>query len=394
MSGGWSPLDVLGPDLACDGAAGSWPARAREFARDVVGPIGEALDAMDPDEVTAPGSPVRDLLAEAHDEGFTRLGAEPRLGGLPVSAADELLVLEELATADAALAALVAVAPVPFRWAGALGSPSLVADVALPYLSGVRKDWIGCCAVAGPPAAVRAVPSAGGWLLSGETTAVPGGAIATHALVSCRADGAAAVGLAVVPLGSERVGRVLASDTLGLRGSCRARLALDRVPLRADHVIVAGEGPPPGASGAHADAARALLACGIGRAAYEGALRWAREAVWAGRPASGDGALLPQLHRMYTLIDAARGLVRTTYRSSDGRRLPDEEAFAHHAHATRAFAAAAAVEVAQAAMRLCGADATPHGVAFLDGSAFNPDKLLRDAHAAHPDPGGDAPWAS
>jgi branched-chain amino acid transport system substrate-binding protein len=37
--------------------------------------------------------------------------------------------------------------------------------------------------------------------------------------------------------------------------------------------------------------------------------------------------------------------------------------------------------------RLCARDATPLGVPFLDGTRFDPDKLLRDAQAAHPTEG-------
>jgi acyl-CoA dehydrogenase len=376
-------VDLLGPDIGREDDARDWRGRAREFARDVVLPIGAALDAMDPHEVGAPGSPIRDLLAQAQREGFTRLGAPPHLGGLAASGADELLVLEELATADAALAALLVVAPAPFRWAGALGAPSLVADVALPYLAVARTDWIGCCALDGPSAAVRATPTRAGWRLAGETAAVPGAAVATHALVACAVDGRSSPGLALVPLDADGVQRLPVRDAIGLRALCRARIVPDRVHTRIDHVVPVARGT----SAAHAQAAGAVVALGIGRAAYEGTLRWAREGMWAGRPACADGAPLPHLHRMYRLLDATRTLVRSTYPPQDALRLAaDDDGFARHARAAEAFATEAAFEVAEAAARLCRADATPQGVPFLDGSAFDPDKLLRDARAAHHDP--------
>jgi len=382
MSGTWSTVDVLGPDLAGEDDARAWRLRAREFARDVVGPIGGALDAMDPREVGARGSPVHDLLAQAQREGFTRLGAPAHLGGIPVSPVDELLVLEELATADAALAALLVVASAPFRWAGSFGAPSLVADVALPYLAAARTDWIGCRAVDRASAAVRASRVNGGWVLSGETSQIAGGAVATHALLACLVDGRSIGGLAVVPLDAGGIRRVPSRDAVGLRALCRARIVLDGVRTREDHVIAVS----PGASGADAQAAGAVLALGVGRAAYEGTLRWAREAVWAGRAASGGGAMLPQLHRMYRLLDGTRAIVRATCRPSDGRRAADEGVRARHARDAEAIAADAAFEVAETAVRLCRRDSTPRGVPFLDGSAFDPDKLLRDARAAHHDP--------
>ena len=165
---------------------------------------------------------------------------------------------------------------------------------------------------------------------------------------------------------------------------------LDRVRTREDHVIAVS----PGASGADAQAAGAVLALGVGRAAYEGTLRWAREAVWAGRAASGGGAMLPHLHRMYRLLDGTRAIVRATCRPSDGRRAADEGIRARHARAAEAIAADAAFEVAETAVRLCRRrlDAARRAV---------PRRLgLRSRQAAPrraggtPRPEGAAAWAS
>jgi alkylation response protein AidB-like acyl-CoA dehydrogenase len=157
--------EVLAPDLdhGADGLA--WRARAREFARDVVGPVGEVLDQMEPAEVAAAGSPLFDLLAQAQREGLTRLGAPRRVGGVRLPAADALAVLEELAAADAALATLLLASPAPFRWAGALGGPALAREIAVPYFVADRTDWIGCSAVHAGPGAVRASPARDGWTL-------------------------------------------------------------------------------------------------------------------------------------------------------------------------------------------------------------------------------------
>ncbi|CAA9470355.1 MAG: hypothetical protein AVDCRST_MAG13-429, partial [uncultured Solirubrobacteraceae bacterium] len=119
------------------------------------------------------------------------------------------------------------------------------------------------------------------------------------------------------------------------------------------------------------------------RAAYEGALRWAREALWAGGPRASGTLLRPQLRRMFVLLQATQALVRSAYGAVEPA--PDDPAErARDARAARAFAAEAAFEVASEAMRLCGGLPPDRGVRFLDGSAFHPDKLLRDARTTHP----------
>jgi acyl-CoA dehydrogenase len=81
--------------------ARTWQVRAREFAEEVIQPLGQALDRMDAQAAVAPGSPVYDLLAQAHREGYTRLTDSPQRGGIGLSHGAEYLVLEELARADA-----------------------------------------------------------------------------------------------------------------------------------------------------------------------------------------------------------------------------------------------------------------------------------------------------
>jgi acyl-CoA dehydrogenase len=380
VSTAWVTGDVLAPDIGNDHDAPTWGLRAREFARAVVAPLGAVVDAMDPEDLVGSGSLLRDLLAQAQLEGFTRLGAPEHLGGIPAAPLDELRVLEELATADASLAVLLVAAPAPFRWAGAFGPSSLADDLAAPYLAAARTDWIGCCAVAGA-AGVRATRAGSGWALTGATPAVPAGAVATHALVACTLDQGENA-LAVVPLAAAGVERVRVQQAPGLRALCPARLVFERVHLRADHVVVPHAGQSRDLFGAYAHAVLALVAFGLGRAAYEGTLRWTREAVWSGRLSPGGG-FLPLLHQMQAQLYAARTVARATYHPGPAP-LPagvDEDEHAAHARAARAFATDVAFELAQTAVRLCGADA--RGVPFLDGSAFSPEKLLRDAVAAH-----------
>jgi alkylation response protein AidB-like acyl-CoA dehydrogenase len=385
MSRASTSAELLAPDLDREDVVPAWRSVAGEFAEHVVRPVGRALDPIDAREVIRPGSLLHEFLAVAYREGFTRLGMARHDGGLGLSRREECLVVEELATADAGLTALLVVAPTPFRWAAEVGRPALEARLAKPYLSGERADWIGCCALAGLAGPARATRAGDGWRLTGLTAPALAGAIATHALVACTVDqgGARVPALAGVALDRRGVRRRPAVGGPGLRGRCRAALELDRVQLAFDELVpvsCARSAERPG--GGQAQAASALVAFGIGRAAYEGALRCAREAVWLGDVPSANALARPQLSRMYTLLEATQALVRSASRSTERTPGADAAAVAEQAHAASAFAAEAAFELAEDVLRLCGAIAAQGDVPFLDGSTFDPAKLLRDARTA------------
>lgn len=324
-------------------SVGSRQAWAREFAAEAVGPAGHVLDRMDSHEAVAPGSPVFDLMAQAHREGFTRLS---------LSRSAEYTMLEELARADAGLAAVLITSPQPFRWIGVEQRP----------------EWIGCCATG---SRLRVVRDGDGWLLNGRTSAwVTGAAFATHALLVCGMGDEQA--LAFVPLDRPGVRRGPPLDLLGLRAQGRARLVLDGVRLSSDELLPARPGEVDGIR-AKAHAAAAVIAAGIARAAYDGTVRLAHEDVFDHRLLVEHDDVRRRLMRMVVLLEAARSIARAVY---------VETPSVQHAAAAHAFATEAAYEIVDCAMVLCGGRADAAGaVEYLDGSTFHPQKLLRDAQS-------------
>ena len=366
--------------------ARTWLAKAREFAEEVVRPLGKVLDRMDAAGAVALDSPLRDFLAQAHREGYTRLSDSQQRGGVGLSAAAEYLVLEELASADAGLAVLLCAAPLPFRWAGAGCFGRLARDLSLPYFRGERIDWIGCCAAA-EDTRLRASATAGGWLLRGRTGWVPGAAIATHAAIACvvgagSADGCA---LAIVPLERAGVSRSPALDRLGLRSEACAKLTLEGVEMSRDELLLsprAGFGLL-GSAAVFDHVVGAIAAAGIARAAYDGALRLLREGARHGTAPAELGGARRRLFRMFTLLEATRALTRAAhlYASEGSGR---DDGLLQHATAAHGFAIEAAQEIVDGAMALCAHRADARGVVeYLDGSTFQPEKLLRDARCAN-----------
>jgi alkylation response protein AidB-like acyl-CoA dehydrogenase len=365
--------------------AHTWQTRAREFAEQVVQPLGQVLDRMDAVAAVAAGSPVYDLLAQAHREGYTRLTDSPQRGGIGLSLDAEYLVLEELATADAGLAALLILAPLPFRLAGAVSFGALARSLSLPYFRLERIDWSGCHASV-DQGTVRATRVADGWLVTGSTAPVTGAAIATHAALGCTMEPIALGGpaLAIVPLDRPGVSRGPASDQLGLRAQARAALVLDGVQLSSDELLIAPRGSVGHvrAASARDHVANAIAAVGLGRAAYEGALRSIRERFLGGCAVTEREHAERSLFRLFTLLKATRATTRAAHRHTEsGSRVWAAESL-QQAAAAHAFAADAALAIADGAADLCSPYADACGtVEYLDGSSFSPEKLLRDGAA-------------
>ena len=339
-------------------------------------PVGRVLDRMDAVAATAAGSPLFDFLAQAHREGFTRLTDPPGGGGLGLSRAAEYMVLEELATADAGLAAVLMAAPQPYRWAANAGGGRLVAELSRPWFELQRIDWSGCLGTRG---SVRAVRSGDGWQLVGSSSSwVSGLACATHALLACAVDDELGYrhGLAVVALDRPGVVRGSVVDLLGLRTQARARVVLDGVHIAHDELLQG----QVGAARAMAHIAEAIMAVGVGRAAYEGSLRLARDYTdERGSPSERELARR-RLPRMLALLEAARSLTRGVHIHTGGRLDAGFDCSTRHAAGAQAYAAGAALEIVDAAMEICGGRADASGaVEYPDGSTFHPEKLLRDA---------------
>jgi alkylation response protein AidB-like acyl-CoA dehydrogenase len=375
-----SPPPVAPPQLKPElrEEAQEWQARAREFADEIVRPVGHVLDRMDAHQAIAGGSPLVDFMAQAQREGFTRLTDPESAGGLSLSRASEYLVLEELAAADAGLTAVLIASPQPYRWVAAAGSERMVAELSRPWFALERLGWSGCCATRG---CVRASRSGDGWLLVGSTSAsVTGAACATHAVVVCAVDDGVRYrhGLAVVPLGRAGVVRGSAVDLLGLRTQARSRLALERVRISSDELLEVAVGPVR----AMEHVATAIIAVGVGRAAYEGTLRLVCEHIDEHGSRDERDRARRRLQRMCTLLEAAQSRTRAIHLSTAGRLDAGDDCPTHHAASAQAFAAAAALEIVDAAMEVCGGRADAGGsVEYPDGSTFHPEKLLRDAQA-------------
>jgi alkylation response protein AidB-like acyl-CoA dehydrogenase len=349
--------------------ARAWQLKAADFAEDLVRPLGLALDRLPSAHAVGSGSPLHDFIAQAHCEHCTRLTDPAALGGVGLSRGVEYAVLEELAAADAGLAALLMAAPFPFRVAHAAGG-SLDGRLGRPYLSGSTAGLSGCTLAAPGRHGPRVRPDGRGWRLSGAASGpVVGAATATHAAIMCVAPAGSA--MAVVPLERAGIDRKAPAERPGLRASAAARIELTDVRLRGDELIPASGRDASALVPSVQQLASAIVCVGIARAAYEVAARWVTDRETR---MSGPLAL------MSTTLERTRSLTRSahcfTYRRLDAGQpvLPQRATLACR------LASQTAAELVRQALWIVGPSALdPDGVEHLDGSRSWPEKLLRDA---------------
>jgi alkylation response protein AidB-like acyl-CoA dehydrogenase len=234
------------------------------------------------------------------------------------------------------------------------------------------------------PGTTAAAEADGSWRLTGEKTWTTWLPNLTHAFVSARIaeTDPVEVGLWLVDLSSDGVGRRQGFEALGMRGSASGRLVLEHVAVPADGLVVRRlasaadpRGPAPGAWFGMAIAATYL---GVGEGARFEVARWALER----RP--GDGrtsvAEVPsvqlRLGRLDAELRAARIVVLDVARRWDEAIAGSDPAAlvaaAGDVSLSKLVATRAAVAATDEALRIAG------GPGFLSGGL---ERAFRDARA-------------
>ena len=295
----------------------SFAARVRQFARERVGPRAAEIDAT--------GVFPRELVHEAAALGLAGVTIPEAHGGGGRDYVSYALAIEALALSSATLAVILTV------------NNSLVAEPLFEFgTPRQHEQWlsklasgqaIGAFALseeqAGSDAANQrtiARRDATGYVLSGRKVWVANAEAADVAIVFAKVEPAAqarTITAFLVPMDSAGL-RKTPSDSLGVRGLGCMDLELDGV--RVDAAAQLGE-----AGRGFRVAMRALeggrvaiaaQALGVGQAALEEALAYARQRIVFGQPLGDFQAIQFQLADLATELEAARVL---TWRAADGR---------------------------------------------------------------------------
>ncbi len=360
-----------------------------KFAEEVLRPAGRELDRLaDPAEVIARDSVLWDVFDRYRELGVADLDALPDLDPM-ARARLRALVNEELGWGDSGLAISLGVASFPRMFARLSGRPELIERFAAPD----SRD-IGCWAVTEPdhgsdtlavteqhfhdpslrPNCV-ARKEGGEWVIRGQKSAwVSNGTIATVAALFCTIDpshGFEGGGVALVPLDLPGVGRGRPLDKLGQRALNQGEIFFDDVRIPGEYMVVGAESYRGIVEMVltMANAAMGSIFVGVGRAALEHALAYARERIQGGAPIIRHQSVRSRLFRMFMQVEAARSLARRVVIHNT-----TQPPLLHYSIASKVFCTQTAFETASAAVQIFGGN----GLA----REYPVEKLLRDARAS------------
>ena len=342
---------------------------AADFAERSVRPHAGEMDADD----RFPSA----LVEEAAGLGLLGATVPPADGGAGHDSVGYAVAIEAVATASATLAMVLAV------------HNSLVTEVVARFGAAAQRGrWLrrlasgrslGAFALAEPNAdpdtasGVAAVPDGECWVLSGRKVWVANGEAADLFLVFATTDpegGRRSASAFLVPGDVPGLTREAARDALGVRGLGCRDIVLGDVRLGADALLgTPGAGREVGAWALDgARVATGALAVGVGRAAFEEALAYARRARADGTSLGRHQAVRWTLADTATDLDAARLLVLKAAAARDRQERSTLEA-----SMAKLAAAEAAQRAAERTMQLLAA------AAYERGSTA--ERLLRDARA-------------
>jgi len=370
---------------------------ARAFARDVLRPVGIALDRLAPDQVAAPGSALYGVLRQAAELGYTRLRAPAMVGGLEAPPLTSYLVYEELAWGNLGLAAVIFLAATHADVALLTGDGDAIQEFALPYYACTDGSIRGCWAITEPDhgsdwlcgtrpemqvkarAQVQARADGDHWVLNGQKSAwVSNAPLATHAMLNVQLDPAGGLetsGVCLLPLDLPGISRGRALDKHGIRTLPQGELFFEDVRIPRHWMVVQAD---TYASYMHNhlagfNAGVGCVATGLARAAYECALAYTKERVQGGRPICEHQSVRARLFRMFSLAQAARSLSRDAYVSAVTRITSGQAARLEYSISSKVFCTQAALEVATLAVQLLGGNGMTR--------EYPAEMFLRDAAA-------------
>lgn len=363
---------------------------ARRFAAEVLRPTGVALDRLAaPQDVIAAGSPLWPALKTYGDLQLDVLDdMDPDVDPL-ARARLRFLVCEELGWGDAGLAISLGVSGFHRLFAQMSGRPALV-----ERFGGRGNGDIGCWAVTEPDhgsdtlavterhfgdpklkANCVARRDGDDYVIDGQKSAwVSNGTIATVAALFCTVDpeqGFRGGGVCLLPLDLPGVARGKPIDKLGQRALNQGEIFFDGVRVPAEYMVVGPEAYAGVVEGvlALANASMGAIFVGVGRAALEHALAYARERVQGGVPIFEHQSVKARIFRIFTQVEAARALAWRVMLYNQTH--PPE---VQYSIAAKVFSTTTAFEAASAALQIFGGNGLTR--------EYPVEKLLRDARAS------------
>jgi alkylation response protein AidB-like acyl-CoA dehydrogenase len=307
---------------------------AHQFAETVMRPISKELDAMDPEQAIAEGSPLYTFLKKAYELDLHMGDFPEQFGGPGLSPLQAQIADEELGWGSIGLCILLGAAGMPARAALMSGNPELIEEFVVPFCSCKDGSIRGCWAVNDPDhgsdnlgfgedfftkvrSTTRAKKDGDHWIISGQKAAwVSGAATATHALTWVELDptkGLAGQGAAIVPLDLPGCSKGKALDKVGMRDLNQTELYFDDVRIPKRYMVIDNPDKYEMLGTQFLVAANMMMgieSTGLARAAFEEAFAYCKERVQGGRPLIEHYAMKQRLFAMFARVETCRAIAR------------------------------------------------------------------------------------
>jgi alkylation response protein AidB-like acyl-CoA dehydrogenase len=371
------------------------------FCEEVIRPASIELDRMPADERVKSGSPYFKVLKKMKELGYHRIHLPEELGGLALTPLQRYIIMEELGWGSLGLATAIGVDQIPFVNAAIFGSQQVIEELVVPWREDKEGRYHGCWGVTEPEHGsdyilafksdevesfgrgnVTIEKDGDEWVIRGQKSAwVSSAPVATHVgLHAQMKDGKSLANgvFCIVPLDLDGVRRGKPVEMIGMRDDPQGELYFDNVRIPDHYVIVSS----PEFYRIFGDQLLCLTSCamgafsvGLARAAFEEALRYARERIQGGKPLAKHKNIKLKLYEMFEKIETARYYVRKVMEYTHKRMIDDRtfDASPRHARAAQIYAKKIAFEVANDALQVFGA----YGLS----KEFLIEKLFRDARA-------------
>lgn len=358
------------------------------FAEDVLRPVGQELDKLDPEAVIDKQSVLWETFHQYADLGLDTLGdGEQDLSPLE-QARIRYITSEEMGWGDAGLAIAFGVRGFPLMMAQLSGNSELV-DL-------VKENVTGCWAITEPDHGSDMLDPAGRIIASGTQHGRPNviakkqgddyvingqksswvscGTIAQAAALFTTVDNGGdefEKAVFVVPLDVAGVSRGKALDKIGQRALNQGEIFFDDVRIPRSYMAVPPEGYDQAAELVltNANTGMGTLFVGLARAALELAVDYAKERKQGGVPIINHQSVRGRLFEMFRRVEAAKALNRDVVCSNalNGPRL-------EYAIASKVTSTQTAFDVASEALQIFGGNGTSR--------EYPIEKLFRDARAS------------
>jgi alkylation response protein AidB-like acyl-CoA dehydrogenase len=392
-------MGYLEMDLALSDEAKAMHETVRKFGLEVMRPAGIKLDKLaDPEDVIAKNSVLWDVLKTSRELGIHKRGIPKAFGGMLEDMDPKVgpLMAEEMGYADAGLSICLGVSGFPMTFAMMSPEPELQ-QLVRDYCEDTKGEIIGCWAITEPDhgsdwilgthpkfndpkcaPSVRAVLKGDEYIITGQKSAwVSNGTIATHATLHVCLDpskGMQGGGLAVVPLNLPGITKGKPLDKIGQRALNQGEILFEEVKLPKKYMVIT-DGALMSAIAkmilTNANGGMGQAFVGLAQAAYDEALKYAKERVQGGVPIFEHKNIKLQLFNMFIKVEAARAYAR---RMAAYNQAVAPNGSSPHAIAAKVLSTNTAFEVANEAITIFG------GVGLT--KEYLIEKLFRDARAA------------